>query len=168
MKKYFLMFVTAIVICSLFYGFSIKSSFNPKEGVDTSYTIAVNNSGSYLYNGDVVVWDKATCSTGTFVTTTTTVGAGNVAGVWVVSAGTRTANGDIGRVQVYGYNSAIRVKSTSIAVYDLLIATSTARYGSDIDPTNTAIQQGVFGISFEANTSGSVSTVKGFIKALGN
>ncbi len=166
MRK-FLMFVVLMFVVSVVNAFQTQTIVNPRNGQDIALTPAVNGSGSYLYDGDVVCWSSVSCSTRSVVTTTTQVGAGNVAGVWVVQSGTRTADGNVGAVQVYGYNPAIRVKSTSIAVYDLLIATNTARYGSDIDPTNVTIQQGVFGIAFEAYTDGTVGTIKGFIKALG-
>jgi len=168
MKKFLILAVMFLIFSASVFAWQTPKTFNPKKGNDIAWTPAVNESGGYLYNGDVVCWSNVSCSTRTAVTTTTTVGAGNVAGVWIVQLGARTANGDVGLVQIYGYNSAIRVKSTSIAVYDLLIATSTARYGSDIDPTNVTTQQGIFGIAFQPETGGTATTIKGFIKATGN
>lgn len=89
----------------------------------------LNNSGGLLETGDVVVWDT---TTNRAVTTTTTLNAGNVAGVWVG----RTASGSRGRVQVRGIgwvkaNAAISTRMTKLVTSTT--AKQAAAYTNDGD-----------------------------------
>lgn len=175
MKKFLFVLMFVVGFALVVRAVSINSA-RPILTPEKWYVDVINNSGGDLVNGDVVAWDYTYLSTGAAVTTTTTIGAGNVAGVWEVLSGTKTADGAQGKVQVYGYNSAIKVKSTSIAAYDLLGTTTTAKFAGEfavIEDTTTwgaAFQKSAFGFAFESsNYANSVTTgtIKGFIKCLG-
>lgn len=159
-------------------------SGNDLRGVNTAQTefvSAINASGMDLVDGDVVVWDyNYGVSSGTAVSTTTTVNNPAVAGVWKVITGTRTTNGNIGNVQVYGYCASVRgmvdyegdavtarpilrwqgVATSTIAGYCALISTSTNATPYDV---------GTLGVAMSGLPVGtdSTSTLPVFIKCLG-
>jgi len=91
------------------------------EWIDTAAGVyldnILNNSGTTLQTGDVVVWDNGTARA---VTTTTTEDNKLTAGAWV---GRTTANG-YGRVQVRGLG-LVRT-AAAVAIGDLLTSSTTA------------------------------------------
>lgn len=128
----------------------------PSSEPDAILVRVKNGSGGALANGDVVIWD-ATADDGITVTTTATAGSNAVAGVIVDSI----ADGEYGRMQIYGYHSAVKVDggTTDVAADTLIGTGGTAKYAYTTTGVGT-----VLGRTLAAATS--ATTAKVFVKCL--
>lgn len=115
-----------------------------------------NGSSAALANGDVVIWD-ATDDDGVTVDTIATAESPLVAGVICEDI----AVGAYGKMQVYGYHSAVKIDggTTDVAANAVIGTGGTAKYAY----TNTSVG-GVLGVALAAVST--ATTGKAFIKVM--
>lgn len=128
----------------------------PRDEAEGVFIRVKNGSGGALANGDVVIWD-ATADDGITVGTTASAGSKYVAGVIVDTI----ADGEYGRMQVYGYHSAVKVDggTTDVSEADLLGTGGTAKYAYTTSTLGT-----VLGVALAAVAT--ATTGKVFIKCM--
>jgi hypothetical protein len=123
---------------------------------DAVYVLVKNGSSGALANGDVVIWD-ATDDDGISVDTIATAESTLIAGVICESI----AVGAYGRMQVYGYHSAVKIDggTTDVAANAVIGSGNVANYAY----TATAVGA-VLGVALEAVAS--KTTGKAFIRCM--
>lgn len=132
---------------------------NTQDNDPGRYSITIKNvSGGTIDNGDVVIWTHTDSSTGTAVSTSSVLASNQVAGV----AMEKILNNSFGRIQTYGFHSAIKVRSASISTGTLLGVGTTGGFATNVTSTQTAL-----GFSFQFVGSTNTQTLKGFIKSMG-
>ena len=126
MRKFLFLLMAILLVGGLVYAASIPQSEDAKNGPFPWLIQVYNNSGSTMDAGDVAIWDIAS-STGdddNYITTTTTVNTGPVAGVVYPSS---IAAGDIGTIAIYGTVGVdVGTTFTDIAAGTLLCTTAVA------------------------------------------
>ena len=129
----------------------------------TEYILALTNLGA-LANGDCVILDAAnTTATQQAVKASTTTSGESVVGV----ATETIASGSVGKIQTYGYHSAVKIDgtTTSVAIGDNLqsgvIAKKVDKFEAvTVDPSNGG---GLMGVCLETVAQGSDETFAVFI-----
>ena len=133
-----------------------------------------------LSNGQAVIWDYATDANGVGVTKPTdgTVRAGHYGTAFAGIAAEAIAAGDYGLVQVYGYHSAVRVRShtggnpaiaagTGLSCKDAIFALASAP-PNDAGATSTVTVSNYHWVGFALAAQASFTTkaIACFIKGL--
>lgn len=128
----------------------------PSTEADGVYVRVKNSSAQALVSGDVVVWDS-TDDDGISVDVTTSADSKLIAGVIVESI----AIGEYGRMQIWGYHSAVKVDggTTDVAAGALVGSGGAAGYAY-----TTTTLGAVLGVMLEAEDS--LGTAKVFIKCM--
>ena len=137
------------------------------------FVVAYNSySTAAITNGQYVPWDVLTDSDGVSVTIpqARTLGGG-IDGAGIVASGS-IATGDYGLVQVYGYHSAVRVRSFTIGIP--AIAKGTPLYAPALGvfclenavSHQTGLRVWPLGFALAANSSWTTLAKAAFIKAL--
>lgn len=123
---------------------------------DAVYVLVKNGSAASMANGDVVIWD-ATDDDGITVDTIATAESPLIAGVITEDI----AVGGYGRMQVYGYHSAVKIDggTTDVAANAVIGSGGTAKYAY----TATAVGA-VLGVALEAVAT--ATTGKAFIRCM--
>jgi len=132
-----------------------------------------------LTNGQAVIWDYATDADGVGVTLPTdgTGRAGHYGTAFAGIASETIAAGDYGLLQVYGYHSAVRVRShtggnpaivagTGLSCKDAVFALASAPPNADTTSTVTVHNYEWVGFALAAQASFTTKAIAVFIKAL--
>ncbi len=137
------------------------------------FVVAYNSySTAAITNGQAVEWDWATDSDGVSVTKpaarATTEGT---AAAGIVASGS-IASGDYGLIQVYGYHSAVRVRSITIGIpaiakgIPLAIAATAVFCLESLTTSFTGVKSYPCGFALAAQASWTTKAIAAFIKAL--
>lgn len=120
----------------------------------------LNNSGTTLETGDVVIWDS---TANRAVTTTTTQGNNLIAGVWQG----RTANGGYGRVLVDGVGY-VKTNAAVSARGLVLVTSTTTKQAAICAAADTASKLNSLGLTLETTSASGLALaiikVRGFDK----
>ncbi len=157
MKK-ILILTTIMVLMLTSVAFALQvQGIRSKDSHEAILLVVENTSGGALADGDVVVWD-VTESTGTNPAVTTTTSDDSVITAGVVMEA--IADGEYGRIVVYGYHDAVKARDSS----DALSA------GGGIGTSGAVKLAGGgtgLGISLEAGDGTDTGTIEAFITAMG-
>lgn len=128
----------------------------PSTEADGVYVRVKNGSAQALVNGDVVVWDS-TDDDGISVDVTTSADSKLIAGVIVESIPV----GEYGKMQIWGYHSAVKVDGGTTDVADGALVGSGSAAGYAYTTTTLGA---VLGVMLEAEAT--QGTAKVFIKCM--
>lgn len=128
----------------------------PSTEADGVYVRVKNGSAQALANGDVVVWDS-TEKDGISVNVTTSADSKLIAGVILESI----AVGEYGKMQIWGYHSAVKVDGGTTNVADGALVGSGGAAGYAYTTTTLGA---VLGVMLEAEEA--QGTAKVFIKCM--